>query len=119
VPGTGREVNVSKVRETNDWLLTEEIAVPDVPVLVLFDAIEGPKRSETDVAFLAAAARHSGPARFFRVNVDENPSVEETYQLRKLPTLLLFIEGKEIARKSGAVGDKAILEMLTRKQKGP
>lgn len=108
---------MSKVRETNDWLLTEEIAGPDVPVLVLFEGLDG-RRSEAGAAFFAAAAQHAGPARFFRVNVDENPSVAETYQLRKLPAFVLFIEGKEIARKTGAQGDKAILEMLARKQRG-
>ena len=108
---------MSKVRETNDWLLTEEIAAPDVPVLVMFEAIDG-QRSDARVAFFSAAAQHGGPARFFRVSVDENPSVVETYQLRKLPSFVLFIEGKEISRKTGTPGDKAILEMLARKQRG-
>jgi thioredoxin-like negative regulator of GroEL len=108
---------VSKVRETNDWLLTEEIAVPDVPVLVMFEGVDGP-RSDARLSFFSAAAQHAGPARFFHVNVDENPSVVDAYQLKKLPCVVLFMESKEIARKTGAPADKAILEMLARKQRG-
>ena len=59
---------MTKVRETNDWLLTEEIAAPDVPVLVLFEGLDG-RRSEAGTAFFAAAAQHAGPARFFRAGV--------------------------------------------------
>jgi thioredoxin-like negative regulator of GroEL len=109
---------MSKVRETNDWLLPEELAaVMDTPILVLFDDTEGFKENAMGHSFIAVAARHEGAARFFRVDVDENPCVIERYKLKRLPTVTLFVDGKELARRSGIHGDQAILDLLARKQK--
>ena len=106
-----------KVHETNDWLLTEEIAATE-PILVLFDASEGWKQTGTDTAFTAAAAQHEGPARFFRIDVDENPSVAQVYRLKKLPSVILFLEGKELSRRAGELQARDILDLLARKPKG-
>lgn len=99
------------MRETNDWLLVEWVAGPD-PVLVLFD-----ESRPMDAGFLSAALQHEGPVRFYRVNVDENPSVMETYHLKKHPTVLLFVGGKEVGRRTGLLDGRSILELLTRKTK--
>lgn len=101
---------MNRVRETNDWLLPEELALPGA-VLVLFDLTEGLRDT---AAYRFAAERHEGPARFFRVNVDENPSVLKAYKVRKLPTVVLFIEGVEAARRSGPLGDQDILDLLAK-----
>ena len=112
---------MSKVRETNDWLLPEELAMgpAETPILVLFDETEGFKDNAMDLSFLAVATLYEGPARFFRVNVDENPSVLERYKIRKLPTVALFVDEKEIGRRTGIIGDQAIIDLLGRKQKRP
>jgi thioredoxin-like negative regulator of GroEL len=110
---------MSKVRETNDWLLPEELAMgpPETPILVLFDESEGFKDNAMDLAFLSVALQHAGPARFFRLNIDENPSVVERYKLKRLPTVALYVDGKELGRRSGIHGDQAIHDLLARKQK--
>jgi thioredoxin-like negative regulator of GroEL len=100
------------VLEVNDWFLPEELAMEGRTVLVLFHRSE--RVPALDV-FAHAAAQHGGSARFLRVNVDENPSLKEAYGLRGLPAILLFMNGKEIARLSGAIGDVAITELLARK----
>jgi thioredoxin 1 len=109
---------VSKVRETNDFLLPEEIAAAG-PVLVLFDVTEGFKENAMAQAFLSVAQQHDGAARFFRVNIDENPSVAEAYKLKRVPTVAVFADGKELGRRSGIQGDQAILDLLARKTKKP
>src|SRR5688572_1955464 len=109
---------MSKVRETNDWLLPEVLAAEmDTPILVLFDETEGFKENALDHSFLAVAARHEGTARSFRIDVDENPSVIELYKLKRLPTVALYVDGKELGRRSGIHGDQAIHDLLSRKQK--
>ena len=108
---------MSKVRETNDWLLPEELAAKDVPILVLFDETEGFRENAMDLSFLAVAALYEGPARFFKVNVDENPSVIERFRIKKLPTVALYVDEKELGRRTGIIGDQAIIDLLSRKQK--
>jgi len=103
---------VKRVLEINDWLLPEELAVEGATVLVLFDRSE---RGAARDAFASAAAQHGGSARFLRIDVDENPSVRKEYGIRTLPGVVLFVNGKEGARLSGAVGDAAISELLARK----
>ena len=103
-----------KVRETNDWLLPEELAAPGPgPLLLLLDLTEGLR----DVAaFEFAAERHEG-VRFLKINVDENPSVLKRYRVRKLPSVVLFIEGREAGRRAGPLGDQDISDLLARKQR--
>ena len=108
---------MTKVRDINDWLLPEELALPGTPVLVLFTSTEGWRKDATDIAFLAAAAQHGGPVRFLRLNTDENPSVVKDHKIKILPTLVLYVEGQEAARRSGPIGDRAIGELIARKEK--
>ena len=108
---------MTKVRDINDWLLPEELALPGAAVLVLFVSTEGWRQDATDSAFLAAASQHGGPVRFFRINTDENPSVLKEHRVKTLPTLVLFVEGQEAARRSGPIGDRAIGELIARKEK--
>jgi hypothetical protein len=103
-----------KVRETNDWLLPEELAAADpAPLLLLFDQTEGLR----DVAaFEFAAERHEG-VRFLKINVDENPSVLKRYHVRRLPTIVLYVGGREAGRRGGALGDQDISDLLAKKQR--
>ena len=89
----------------------------ETPILVLFDETEGFRENAMALSFLAVAALHEGPARFFKVNVDENPSVIERYKIKKLPTVALFVGEKELGRRTGIIGDQAIIDLLSRKQK--
>ena len=51
----------------------------------------------------AAAAQQLEPAlRLAKVNVDEAPTMAAAYQIRSIPTLVLFLDGREIARRAGA-----------------
>jgi thioredoxin 2 len=51
----------------------------------------------------AAAAQQLEPmVRLAKVNVDEAPAMAAAYQIRNIPTLVLFAGGREIARHAGA-----------------
>ena len=39
------------------------------------------------------------------------------YKLKKLPTVALYVDEKEIGRRTGIIGDQAIIDLLSRKQK--
>ncbi len=48
------------------------------------------------------SAGYGGKVDFVKVNVDENASVRDKLSVRGIPTLILFNEGREIARAVGA-----------------
>lgn len=45
----------------------------------------------------------SGRLRVFKVNTDENPALSARFQIRSIPTLILFVGGKEIDRMLGVL----------------
>jgi thioredoxin 1 len=50
--------------------------------------------------------------RVAKLNIDENPGATRTYGVMSIPSLILFKEGKEVARVIGAKPKDAILRDL-------
>lgn len=63
--------------------------------------------------FDAAAERFALRARFGKVNSDEEPSLAARFGIRGIPTLLVFRDGREIARQSGAMNAATLDRWLT------
>jgi len=73
----------------------------DLPLLVDFWAAWcGPCRVMAPT-FAAAAARLEPGLRLIKVNTEENQQLATALGIRSIPTLLLFRDGREIARQSG------------------
>ena len=47
-----------------------------------------------------------------KLNIDENPDVTRRFGVMSIPTLMLFKDGKEIARVVGARGKDALLKEI-------
>ena len=50
------------------------------------------------------AAENAGKYHIAKVNVDDAPGVAAQFGIRSIPTLALFVNGKEVARQPGAMG---------------
>lgn len=48
----------------------------------------------------------------FKVNSDENSGLTAEYSIRSIPTIILFEDGKEINRVTGAMSKPALLKNL-------
>lgn len=59
--------------------------------------------------FAAAASRLEPAIRLLKVNVDEAPAMAAAYQIRSIPTMVLFAEGREVARHAGALSAREIV----------
>jgi thioredoxin 1 len=60
----------------------------------------------------AIADEYSGRAKVGKLNVDENLTVTSRYQIRGIPTLLLFKHGQIMEQLVGAASKDAISKML-------
>jgi thioredoxin 2 len=61
-----------------------------------------------------AAARELEPKfRFAKLNTQDEPAPANRYNIRSIPTLIVFRGGKEIARQSGAMNSAQLARWLS------
>ncbi len=58
------------------------------------------------------AAEMSGKVTIAKVNIDDNPDAAAQYGVSSIPTMILFVDGKEAARMIGANPKGAIVDFI-------
>ncbi len=102
------------VHEFTDSNWQQEVLASTDPVLVDFWAPWcGPCRAiAADIEAVAEA--HQGKVKVGKVNLDENNSLPAKYQIRSIPTLMVFKNGKVVNQVVGLV-NRAKLEEIIQK----
>lgn len=85
----------------------------DKPTLVDFHAIWcGPCKMQEPI--LKEIHKKMGDKiTFLKVDIDKNPKAAQAYQIRGVPTLLLFKNGKIVWRQSGVVSAAMLQQVLS------
>jgi thioredoxin 2 len=90
------------VSETDDLGLNQLIQKSDLPLVVDFWAPWcGPCKLFAPT-FETVSTLSQGKLVFVKVNTENYPRISEQFNIRGIPTLIVFKKGKEVARESGA-----------------
>jgi thioredoxin 1 len=96
-----------------DSTFDQEVLKSDLPVLVDFWAVWcGPCKAIAP-AVEDLARRYKGKLKVGKMDVDEHQQVPQAFQIRSIPTLLIFKGGKVVGTVIGA--DKTKLEEAVKK----
>ncbi|MGE5570651.1 MAG: thioredoxin [Rhodospirillales bacterium] len=96
----------------NDSTFDNDVLKSDVPVLVDFWAEWcGPCKMMAPTVD-QIAAEYAGKLKVGKVDVDENGGTAMRFNIRGIPTLLLFKDGRVVDSRVGAVGRSEVLKML-------
>lgn len=101
------------VNDINEAALDDELLQSEKPIVVDFWAPWcGPCRA-MGPAVEAAAEKLAGGAKVYKMNVDENPSASPRFNLRGIPTLIVFKDGREANRLVGLSSREQIEALVT------
>lgn len=98
--------------ETTDAKFETDVLKSDKPVLVDFWAEWcGPCKQLSPI--VDEVSRELGDAMtFYKVNIDENPDTPAKYNIRGIPTLVIFKDGSPAGVKVGALPKASLTEWI-------
>ncbi|MFQ3326131.1 MAG: thioredoxin 1 [Salibacteraceae bacterium] len=89
-----------------------EIVNGDKPVLIDFHADWcGPCKVLSPI-IQEVAKELDGKVRVIKIDVDKNPALADKFQIRGVPTMMLFKDGKSVWRQSGVLQKDEIIKQL-------
>jgi thioredoxin 1 len=103
-----------KISEVTDTSFENDVLKSAQPVLIDFWATWcAPCRAIAPIVE-ELAGTYEGKLKIVKINIDDNPKTPTQYDVRSIPTLLLFKDGKVVGNLVGAY-PKAKIEELVKK----
>lgn len=99
--------------DVDDAMLQKQIQRSDVPVVVDFWAPWCGPCKVMAPAFAQAAAQLEPGARLLKLNTEQHQQFAGQLGIRSIPTMILFKNGQEVDRKSGALDVRGITSWVS------
>jgi len=100
-----------RVEHVDDRSFQEKVLDSDEAVLVDFYADWcGPCKKLSPV--LDVLAKEASGVRIVKLNIDRSPELATDYRVDSIPTLILFKDGKPVARRGGLIGKDSLRELI-------
>ena len=92
----------------------KDIISGNQPVLVDFHATWcGPCHTQAPI-LKEVSANMKGKARIIKIDVDKNQPLAQQYQVRSIPTLILFKNGEPVWRQAGVATKEQLVDTITK-----
>ncbi len=103
---------MSEVIDINDSNFESEVLKSELPFLVDLSAEWcGPCKAIAPIVH-ELAAEYDGKVRFGQVDIDKSPQITVRYQVRSVPTLIMFQDGDVVGQLIGAHPRGRIVELV-------
>ncbi len=109
---TGQAGQNGKLIELTDDTFEKTVSAEGVTVVDFWAAWCGPCRMVAPV-IEELAQEYAGKVKFGKLNVDENPTVSNAFQIQSIPSLLVFKNGKLVDGLVGAAPKHLIESRIT------
>jgi thioredoxin 1 len=101
-----------KPHEVSDANFENEVLKADLPVLVDFWATWcGPCKAIAPVVE-EIASEYSGKLKVVKVDVDKNPEISMRFNIRSIPTLMVFKGGTVVEQLIGGMPKRTLLDKI-------
>jgi len=100
------------IQHVTDESFEREVLKSDTPVLVDYWAEWCGPCKQIAPMLEDVAKQYQGRVKVAKVNIDDNPDVPHKYNIRGIPTLMLFKNGNVEAMKVGALPKSALTAFL-------
>jgi thioredoxin 1 len=94
--------------QTNDQNFKTDVLDSKQPVLVDFWAEWCGPCKAIGPSLEELSDEMANKLKIVKINVDENPSISQTYSIRSIPALMIFKDGEKISEKMGALPKSAL-----------
>lgn len=99
---------------TGTQLFDAVITNASVPVVVDFWAVWCGPCHMMAPEIEKVAQRTAGRALVLKIDTDANPELSQRYQIRSIPTIAIFLDGREATRAAGVQPASSIEQLITR-----
>ena len=108
---------MSQVLRLTDRNFEQDVFQSEIPVMVDFWASWCPPCKMVEPVIEDLASEYADTIKFGKINIDQNPKVATEYQIKGVPTFILFNSGKIVERRVGAQSKEQLKEMLEKRTK--
>jgi thioredoxin 1 len=98
--------------EVSEKAFEKEVLASKIPVLVEFWGSWCPPCKVMEPIIERLEKAFSGKVKICKVNTDRNPSLRRKYEIRGLPTFIIFVQGKDVERHVAAKSEQELKGIL-------